>query len=101
MSFASESIPVHCKCGLLVKVPIGGKRLCGCGNWVLAPGDAAQEKNAPVVLKAAELTPMSTWPKIEGDLSAIERLNDGYRRITREISKAIVGQRQVLEEMLI
>ena len=44
---------------------------------------------------------MSTWPKIEGDLSAIERLNDGYRRITREIGKAIVGQQRVLEEMLI
>jgi MoxR-like ATPase len=44
---------------------------------------------------------MSTWPKIEGDLSAIERLNDGYRRITREMGKAIIGQHRVLEEMLI
>src|SRR5207253_3888530 len=35
------------------------------------------------------------------DLSAIERLNDGYRRITRELSKAIVGQQRVLEELLI
>ena len=44
---------------------------------------------------------MSTWPKIEGDLSAIERLNDGYRRITREMGKSIVGQQRVFEEMLI
>jgi len=41
------------------------------------------------------------WPRIEGDLSAIERLNDGYRRITRELNKVIVGQQQVIEELLI
>src|SRR4029079_15186240 len=41
------------------------------------------------------------WPKIEGDLSAIERLNDGYRRIRKELAKAIVGQERVLEELLI
>ena len=41
------------------------------------------------------------WPRIEGDLSAIERLNDGYRRIRRELAKVIVGQERVLEEMLI
>ena len=41
------------------------------------------------------------WPKMEGDLAAIERLNEGYRRITREMSKAIVGQKQVIEELLI
>jgi hypothetical protein len=32
------------------------------------------------------------WPRIEGDLSAIERLNDGYRRICKELNKVIVGQ---------
>ena len=41
------------------------------------------------------------WPRIEGDLSAIERLNDGYRRIRRELAKVIVGQERVIEEMLI
>src|SRR5262249_7458109 len=41
------------------------------------------------------------WPRIEGDLSAIERLNDGYRRIRKEIGKIIVGQETVLEELLI
>src|SRR5690606_28440197 len=41
------------------------------------------------------------WPRIEGDLSAIERLNDGFRRITRELSKAIVGQQRVIEELLV
>ena len=37
MTPPSESIPVRCqKCGLMVKVPSGGKRLCSCGNWVAA-----------------------------------------------------------------
>jgi MoxR-like ATPase len=47
-------------------------------------------------LQAAE-----RWPRIEGDLSAIERLNEGYRRITSEVAKIIVGQKRVLEELLI
>jgi MoxR-like ATPase len=45
--------------------------------------------------------PGEAWPRIEGDLSAIERLNDGYRRIRKEMGKAIVGQERVLEELLI
>lgn len=87
-------LSVRCgKCGLMVQVPAGGKRLCGCGNWV-----AAEE---PVLVAEADLADAGAWPRIEGDLSAIERLNDGYRRITREMGKAIVGQQRVLEELLI
>jgi len=99
MTPSSDAIPVRCnKCGLLVKVPIGGKRLCGCGNWLTA--DAVP--TGQVIEAEPPLRPeIGTWPKIEGDLSAIERLNDGYRRITRELSKAIVGQQRVIEEMLI
>jgi MoxR-like ATPase len=91
-----QPVAVQCsKCGLTVQVPIGGRRLCGCGTWL-----SAEE---PVDLVEAEpaLDDMSKWPRIEGDLSAIERLNDGYRRITREMNKAIVGQQRVLEELLI
>ncbi len=89
-------VPVRCKkCGLLVQVPPGGKRLCSCGNWI-----AVEE---PAALAAVPLSPdeLTQWPRIEGDLSAIERLSDGYRRITREINKMIVGQQRVLEELLI
>ena len=65
----------------------------------LAVGAAA----TPEVVEAEPVVidPSERWPRIEGDLSAIERLNDGYRRITREMSKAIVGQQRVLEELLI
>jgi MoxR-like ATPase len=89
------SVSVQCpKCGLMVQVPTGGRRLCGCGTWL--SGDE--------VLDAEQAMPREEggkWPRIEGDLSAIERLNDGYRRTTRELSKVIVGQQRVLEELLI
>ncbi|HMC89450.1 MAG TPA: AAA family ATPase, partial [Gemmataceae bacterium] len=31
----------------------------------------------------------------------MERLNEGYRRIRKELGKAVVGQQRVLEELLI
>jgi len=36
-----------------------------------------------------------------GDLDAVERLKNAYERIRKELSKAIVGQDRVLEELLI
>jgi MoxR-like ATPase len=36
-----------------------------------------------------------------GDLEAIERLKDGYEKIRSELSKVIVGQDEVLEQLLI
>jgi MoxR-like ATPase len=35
------------------------------------------------------------------DLAAVEKLHDAYNKITTELGKAIVGQRQVVEELLI
>jgi MoxR-like ATPase len=37
----------------------------------------------------------------DGDLEAVERLREGYRRIRSELQKVIVGQDQVLDEILI
>jgi MoxR-like ATPase len=89
---------IRCKnCGLQVQVPPGGRRLCGCGAW-LSGDDVTVVEPLPEV---GEAVPAEPWPRIEGDLSAIERLNDGYRRIRREMGKAIVGQERVLEELLI
>src|SRR5437660_4449649 len=86
---------VKCQnCGLSMQVPAGGRRLCGCGSWLAS--DDEEEAIEAVPVEAAE-----SWPRIEGDLSAIERLNHGYRRIRKELSKAIVGQERVLEELLI
>src|SRR4051794_37734951 len=101
---------IRCKnCGLTMTVPEGNHRLCGCGAWLAADGTqqaAAQASSAsPVVEPMDELEEVpqasAPWPRIEGDLSAIERLNDGYRRIRKEMAKAIVGQERVLEELLI
>src|SRR5262245_46381213 len=94
---------VRCKtCGLTVQVPAGGRRLCGCGTWLSGdetlPLAEPMVEEEPTVLDASSA---ESWPRIEGDLSAIERLNSGYRRIRKEMSKAIVGQEKVLEELLI
>jgi MoxR-like ATPase len=83
-------------CGLTVQVPEGGRRLCGCGAWL-----AADEEEPTVVELADDEPPADRWPRIYSDLAAVERLNDGYRRIRKELSKAIVGQERVLEELLI
>jgi MoxR-like ATPase len=58
---------------------------------------------APVAIPVVEAVPEDgeKWPRIEGDLAAIERLNDGYKRIRKELGKAIVGQDRVIEELLI
>src|SRR5438876_3942545 len=86
---------VQCQnCGLIVQVPDGGRRLCGCGTWLSAD-------EVPVVVEAEAAEPAERWPHDDGDLAAIERLNDGYRRIRKELSKAVVGQQRVLEELLI
>ena len=71
--------------------------MCGCGAWL------SGDEELPVVEPMADDEPTAAqpWPRIDGDLSAIERLNDGYRRIRKEMSKAIVGQERVLEELLI
>jgi MoxR-like ATPase len=37
----------------------------------------------------------------DDDLQAVNRLNDAFRRITAELGKVIVGQQQVIEELLI
>src|SRR5947199_256327 len=99
MRASEQPLSVQCpNCGLQVQVPLGGKRLCGCGTWITG----AAPPTAKVVAEPAPVeTKPAAWPKIESDLAAIERLNEGYRRITSEMSKAVVGQKRVLEELLI
>jgi MoxR-like ATPase len=55
----------------------------------------------PILVEAEPEESVERWPSIDSDLAAIERLNDGYRRIRKELSKAVVGQERVLEELLI
>ncbi len=40
-------------------------------------------------------------PMPEGDVAAVEQLNQSYARIKEELGKVIVGQRSVIEELLI
>ncbi len=37
----------------------------------------------------------------QDDLEAVQKLNTAYRRITDELGKVIVGQQQVIEELLV
>lgn len=37
----------------------------------------------------------------DDDLAAVQRLNDAYRRILAELGKVVVGQKQVIEELLV
>src|SRR5438552_5022814 len=77
--------PIRCSnCGLVVQVPPGGRRLCGCGTWLSADDDAA-----PEVLP------------LEADLAAVERLTALCRKLLAESAKVIVGQRDVLEQILV
>src|SRR5438067_12405082 len=91
-----QVVTVKCsKCGLSVQVPVGGRRLCGCGTWL--SGDVPID-----VLEAEPVHADGTaarFPRIDGDLSAIDRLNEGYRRIPRDMPQDIVGQPRVLEEL--
>src|SRR3954454_17222281 len=38
---------------------------------------------------------------MDDDLQAVQRLSEAFRRITAELGKVIVGQQQVIEELLI
>jgi MoxR-like ATPase len=94
----SSVLSVRChNCGLVVQVPPGGRRLCGCGTWL----DGEQPIEIVEEEKEATVAAPESWPRIEGDLSAIERLNEGYRRLMKECTKVIVGQQRVLEELMI
>ena len=94
MQTDEQPVTVKCpNCGLFVQVPPGGRRLCGCGAWL-------SEDNVAVLEPVSDDHDPS-WPRIEGELAAIERLNHGYRRIRGELAKSIVGQERVLEELLI
>ncbi|HTK76023.1 MAG TPA: MoxR family ATPase [Gemmataceae bacterium] len=77
--------PIRCSnCGLVVQVPPGGRRLCGCGTWL-----AADDEATPEVLP------------LEADLAAVERLTGLCKKLLAESAKIIVGQRDVLEQILI
>jgi MoxR-like ATPase len=72
-------------CGLVVQVPPAGRRLCGCGAWLSAEG------YDDVVVE--------TMP--ETDVDAVEHLTATCRKLLAETAKVIVGQRDVLEQLLL
>jgi MoxR-like ATPase len=83
------------KCETVVEVPRDGEARCPCGGWVSLSSDNVEDvENGPARTGLIDVS--------EGDdLAAVARLNRAYQKIQDEVSKAIVGQQQVLEEMLI
>jgi len=45
--------------------------------------------------------PRESTVSSDNDLQAVERLHEAYQQITRELAKVIVGQREVIEQLLI
>src|SRR5690242_1205164 len=37
----------------------------------------------------------------DNDVQAVQRLNEAYQQITTELSKVVIGQKQVIEELLV
>ncbi len=92
---------VQCgNCGLTVQVVPGGRRLCGCGNWLSAPEENG-EANGVIEADVSEPTADPAYPRLEGDLASVERLKEGSKRILDECRKIIVGQGDVMEQLLI
>ncbi len=92
---------VRCEhCGMVLLVRPGGKRLCDCGNWVVAEQDVeVSDEAVPMVIPASTNEP--TYPRLEGDLAAVERLKEASQQILNECRKVIVGQTDALEQLLI
>ena len=92
-------ITVACHCGRQYQVKDGyaGKfaKCPACGKAIAI---AAEKETNQVVEQRAE--DLAGGEMSRDDLAAVERLTDAYKTLRREMARAIVGQEQVLEEML-
>jgi len=61
--------------------------------------DPMSENDIPMVISASPSE--ATYSRLEGDLAAVERLKEASHRILEECRKVIVGQTEVLEQLLI
>ena len=78
--------PIRCNnCGLVVQVPPAGRRLCGCGEWLSADDEDV----------------LDVLPVLEADVDAVERLTGTCQKLLAETAKVIVGQKDVLEQLLL
>jgi len=62
--------------------------------------DDMQAAETPHDMQAPEILDMQVSEQETDDMEAAERLTDAYRRIREEMARVIVGQEQVLEELL-
>src|SRR4051812_13003366 len=79
----SQVISVRCEmCGAMLDVREGQKQKCACGAWVHAEPHGFDLVH-------------------DDDQAAAERLSVNCRRLLAECQKAIIGQRDVLEQLII
>ncbi len=74
-------------CGQVLQVIPGGRVQCVCGRWVTSEEGTDTDASRPL--------------QMEDELAAVERLSAGYQRLCNELGKVIIGQHQVIEELLI
>jgi MoxR-like ATPase len=90
-------------CGAVVQLSTGEKRQCSCGAELSAA--ATEIRHDATTTNGDSATPENQAQDAENlgeeDLRAVERLNQGFDKIRRELDKVIVGQQQVIEEILI
>jgi MoxR-like ATPase len=96
-------------CGQVSRVNsgnIGRKLKCKCGNVAVAREDALMQ--APVTANSSPARngrPRSNPPRSRrpspDDLQAIETLRDAYEQMTSQLSEVIVGQHEIVEQVLI
>ncbi|KKL93191.1 hypothetical protein LCGC14_1877180, partial [marine sediment metagenome] len=85
------TIEITCQCGKTYTVgdETAGKtakcQACGASIAIPAPGADASPPRADLG---------------DDDIAAVDRLTEAYKILRKEMAKAIVGQEQVLEELL-
>ena len=83
----------------------GGKTQVDVPTQTSVPSPAPAKTAAPAAAAApAKPAPSAaaTAPKLEGDdIEVVRELNDAYRRMTDQLSRVIVGQSGVIEQVLI
>ena len=83
-----RTIDVTCeKCGSVVRVTAGQTVHCSCGQPLSAP----ERRDVPA----------GTTALVENDVAAVEKLHHAFQTIRGELSKVIVGQQKVLEELFV
>ena len=77
----------------------GETKACKCGGTIVFAEDKS-EPSSPVAASSASAKHVSA-STTEHDQAKVEEIGKAYKKITKEISKKIVGQQEVVEQLLV